>query len=191
MPKGAKTRTVDMPPAVAEELKCHGEVFPSLEVEFPWEAPGSDRLTWKVSLLLTTRMGNAVSANTWNTYTWKPALAAVGIIPPLPEGADPWQWAAAPKDGFHTLRHTYASIMLEAGESVVTPARWLGHSSPAVTLGYYAHFMPEVGSKECGAIADCSGATGVACWPKFPRFSPGLIPVILRCSRSRSRPIGH
>jgi integrase len=45
------------------------------------------------------------------------------------------------------LRHTYVSIMLEAGESVVTLARWLGSSSPTVTLGYYAHFKPEAGSK--------------------------------------------
>ncbi|MEU0895189.1 tyrosine-type recombinase/integrase [Streptomyces massasporeus] len=90
--------------------------------------------------------------NTWNTYTWKPALAEAGIIPPRAEGAKPWQWAAAPKDGFHVLRHTYASIMLEAGESVVTVARWLGHSSPTITLGYYAHFMPEAGSKGRMAI---------------------------------------
>ncbi len=55
-------------------------------------------------------------------------------------------------DGFHVLRHTQASIMLEAGESVVAPARWLGHSSPAVTLGYYAHFMPGAGSKGRTAI---------------------------------------
>ncbi|MEW1723458.1 hypothetical protein [Streptomyces sp. NPDC093109] len=27
-----------------------------------------------------------------------------------------------------------------------SPVR-LGHSSPAITLGYYAHFMPEAGSK--------------------------------------------
>lgn len=80
----------------------------------------------KFSLLLTTRFGNAVAVNTWNTYTWKPALAKAGVIPPRAEGARAWQWAAAPKDGFHVLRHTYASIMLEAGESVVTLARWLG-----------------------------------------------------------------
>ncbi|WP_373317478.1 integrase [Streptomyces glebosus] len=43
-------------------------------------------------------------------------------------------------------------MMLEVGESVVTVARWLGHSSPAVTLGYYAHFMPEAGSKGRTAI---------------------------------------
>ncbi|EMF53672.1 hypothetical protein SBD_5216 [Streptomyces bottropensis ATCC 25435] len=26
----------------------------------------------------------------------------------------------------------------------VAVARWLGHSAPAITLGYYAHFMPEL-----------------------------------------------
>ncbi|MFC5957205.1 tyrosine-type recombinase/integrase [Streptomyces pratens] len=71
---------------------------------------------------------------------------------PRAKDAKQWQGEAAPKDGFHVLRHTYASIMLEAGESVVMWARWLGHSSPAVTLGYYAHFMPEAGSK--GAHSD-------------------------------------
>lgn len=57
----------------------------------------------------------------------------------------------------HELRRTCASIMLEAGESVVTLARWLGHSSPAITLGYYAHFMPEAGGRKRGAKAavDC------------------------------------
>lgn len=32
-------------------------------------------------------------------------------------------WKASRKDGFHVLRHTYASAILEAGESVVTLAR--------------------------------------------------------------------
>ncbi|ANZ20203.1 tyrosine-type recombinase/integrase [Streptomyces noursei] len=152
LPKGAKTRTVDMPSSVAEELKRHVAAFPPVEVELPWGKPEADGQRRKVSLLLTTRFGNAVAVNTWNTYTWKPALAKAGIIPPCPKGAKPWQWAAAPKDGFHVLRHTYASLLLEAGESVVTLARWLGHSSPAITLGYYAHFMSEAGSRGRTAI---------------------------------------
>lgn len=65
-----------------------------------------------------------------------------------------------PKDGVHVLRHIYASIMLEAGESVVTLARWLGHSSPAITLGYNAHFMPEAGSKGRTAIDGLLGKRG-------------------------------
>ncbi|MFJ8886604.1 tyrosine-type recombinase/integrase [Streptomyces sp. NPDC102402] len=158
LPKGKKVRTVDMPLSVAEELKRHIEAFPPVEVELPWGKPEGERK--KLSLLLTTRFGNAVAVNTWNTYTWKPALAQAGVIPPRAEGAKAWQWAAAPKDGFHVLRHTYASIMLEAGESVVTLARWLGHSSPAITLGYYAHFMPEAGSKGRGTIDGLLGERG-------------------------------
>ncbi|MET9386853.1 hypothetical protein ABZY09_38940 [Streptomyces sp. NPDC002928] len=84
--------------------------------------------------------------------------AEVGIIPPRAEGVKPWQWAVAPKDGFHVLRHTYA--FLEAGASVVTLARWLGHSSPAITLGYYAHFMPEAGSKGRTVIDGLLGRQG-------------------------------
>ncbi|WP_409473369.1 site-specific integrase [Streptomyces sp. HC307] len=40
LPKGAKTRTVDMPSSVAEELKRHIESFPPVGVELPWERPG-------------------------------------------------------------------------------------------------------------------------------------------------------
>ncbi|MEU9183624.1 integrase [Streptomyces sp. NPDC048484] len=50
------------------------------------------------------------------------------------------------------LRHTCVSIMLEAGEFGVTPAWRFGRSSPAITLGYYAHFMPDAGSKGRTAI---------------------------------------
>lgn len=42
LPKGAKTRTVDMPASVAEELKRHTETFPPVEVELPWGRPGPD-----------------------------------------------------------------------------------------------------------------------------------------------------
>lgn len=57
-----------------------------------------------VVFVLTTKYGNAVAANTWNTEIWKPALARAGVIPPRVKGAKPWQWQAAPKDGFHVLR---------------------------------------------------------------------------------------
>ncbi|MFS0691227.1 hypothetical protein [Streptomyces nitrosporeus] len=49
--------------------------------------------------------------------------------------------------------------MSEAGESVVTLARWLGHSSPAITLGYYAHFMPEA-VRGAAPSTVCSGSVG-------------------------------
>lgn len=54
----------------------------------------------------------------------------------------------------------HLSIMLDAGQSVVTPARWRGHSSPAITLGYYAHFMPEAGSRNHTATDGLLGRRG-------------------------------
>ncbi|MCD9880430.1 hypothetical protein [Streptomyces guryensis] len=87
LPKGKKTRTVDMPPSVAEELKRHVESFPRVEVELPWGKPAGQGQ--KFSLLLMTRLGNPVAVNTWNTYTWKPTPAEPGLIPPRAEGAKP------------------------------------------------------------------------------------------------------
>ncbi|WP_329179580.1 tyrosine-type recombinase/integrase [Streptomyces decoyicus] len=178
---------VDMPSSVAEELKRHVGLFPPAEVELSWGKPGPDSPRRQFCLLLTTRFGNAVAVHTWNTYTWKPAPAKAGIIPPRPKGAKQWQWEAAPKDGFHVLRHTYASIMLEAGESVVTVAEWLGHSSPAVTPGYYALFMPEAGSRkpEAGSRKPEAGSKGrtviAAC------AGPDLI---VDCKAARSYSLG-
>jgi hypothetical protein len=45
-----------------------------------------------------------------------PVLARAGLIPPRVKGAKPWQCQAAPKDGFHVLRHTHASLVPEAGK---------------------------------------------------------------------------
>ncbi|MGW6740730.1 tyrosine-type recombinase/integrase [Streptomyces sp. NPDC055025] len=149
LPKGGRTRVVDMPPSVASELVDYFAEFPAVEVELPWGGPEPDRERKKFPLVLATTYGNAIRANVFNVEVWKPALAAAGVIPVREKGES---WKVSRKDGFHVLRHTYASIILEAGESVVTLARWLGHSSPTITLDFYAHFMPEAGGKGRGAI---------------------------------------
>lgn len=70
-PKSSKSqREVPLPPHVA---------FPPAAVELPWGRPeGREK---KLPLLLTTRSGIAVAVNTWNTWTWKSALARAGVIP--------------------------------------------------------------------------------------------------------------
>ncbi|MYR76264.1 hypothetical protein GTW49_29180 [Streptomyces sp. SID4925] len=40
------------------------------------------------------------------------------------------------------------------------PGDGLGRSSPAITLGYYAHFMPEAGSEGRGTIDGLLGERG-------------------------------
>lgn len=42
---------------------------------------------------------------------------------------------------FHDLRHTAATLWLQAGVDVKTASAWLGHSDTAITLRTYSHYM--------------------------------------------------
>ena len=44
--------------------------------------------------------------------------------------------------GFHRFRHTWASIVLHRGVDIGTVSNMLGHSSLAITLSVYGHYMP-------------------------------------------------
>lgn len=48
--------------------------------------------------------------------------------------------------GFHTLRHTCASLLFARGANAVQVQRWLGHHSPAFTLATYVHLLPGEGA---------------------------------------------
>jgi integrase len=44
---------------------------------------------------------------------------------------------------FHDLRHTCATLLLAAGESITRVSQRLGHASVKTTLDYYAHAIPQ------------------------------------------------
>ena len=83
--------------------------------------------------VLTGPTGGPVDSNVFG-HPWRKACRAAGV----------------PGLRFHDLRHTFASTLLSRGVSVKAVADWLGHASPAITLGTYAHLMPadeEVGRR--------------------------------------------
>ena len=43
---------------------------------------------------------------------------------------------------FHDLRHTFASMLIQNGESFVYVRDQLGHSSIQVTVDIYGHLVP-------------------------------------------------
>ena len=49
--------------------------------------------------------------------------------------------AGVPWAHFHTLRHTFASILIAEGRTIVQVSRLLGHSTPSFTLNVYVHLM--------------------------------------------------
>lgn len=62
---------------------------------------------------------------------------------------------------FHALRHSHASMLVDAGVDIVTISRRLGHASPAVTLTVYSHLFRQRDDKAANAINNAlSGIAG-------------------------------
>jgi integrase len=53
------------------------------------------------------------------------------------------QKAGVPKRPAHYLRHCHATLLVHLGADVKSAQRRLGHSSPSLTLGVYAHHLAE------------------------------------------------
>lgn len=69
-------------------------------------------------------------------------------------------WAAAVEDSdyaphgttFHQLRHTYASLLIEAGENPKVVQQRLGHASISETMDTYGHLWPESEDRTRAAV---------------------------------------
>lgn len=56
------------------------------------------------------------------------------LRPAAEESGVPWI-------GFHTFRHTTATMLFAAGRNAVQVSRWLGHHSAAFTISVYVHLL--------------------------------------------------
>ncbi|MBB4907260.1 tyrosine-type recombinase/integrase [Actinophytocola algeriensis] len=127
-PKGGKTRDVPLPQSVAAAIRAHIETYPPVAITLPWQKPGGEPTT--VRLIVTSREHSAAWRPVYNQWTWIPALKKAGVE------------RQARVDGFHALRHFYASTLLDAGETITALSSYLGHSDPGFTLKVYTHLMP-------------------------------------------------
>jgi integrase len=57
-----------------------------------------------------------------------------------------------PRVGWHALRHTHASMLINAGVDIVTISKRLGHSKPDITLRVYSHLFRKDDSAAAEAI---------------------------------------
>lgn len=129
-PKGHKARQVPLADVVAGALAERLRAYP----------PSED------GLIFTTREHKPMSRTYYNTHVWKPALVAAGVEPTR-------------ANGMHALRHYYASVLLDAGESIRALADYLGHSDPGFTLRVYTHLMPASEDRARRAVDDVLGST--------------------------------
>jgi len=79
-------------------------------------------------LIFTSSSGGPVSRAGLET-AWKTAVRDLGGVVGEPT--------------FHGLRHAFASVLIDGGESVTVVASRLGHANPSETLRTYSHLFPD------------------------------------------------
>jgi integrase len=171
LPKGEKTREVPVPAYLLKRIEESLERRPAQQVTLPWKDPrppttdreAEERAPQTHALIITSARGGALRRDGFDTRIWKPALAAAGVIAPPIQKKHPIRhrpgsfrtvltYEESREDGFHALRHTFASVQLDAREPVVAVSKWLGHADPSITLRIYAHMMPEADGRGRSAM---------------------------------------
>lgn len=157
-PKYGREREVPLPGSVRDLLAAYLIAFPARDVTMPWrdDAGRSKRkqgTATTVRLIVTTREHRALNRNYINDYIWKVAVSKAGM------SVDP-----SDHNGSHALRHHYASVLLDAGESIVAISKWLGHKDPGFTLRTYTHLMDADGGGAKSAV-DAAFEVGITSQP--------------------------
>lgn len=127
LPKGERERDIPLPESVKLILAEHLREFPARPVTLPWNRPqAADTRT--VPLFFTTQRGTSLNRSWFTVSPWRAALKAAGV--PQEKG-----------NGFHALRHHFASVLIRDNVDVRALARYMGHHDPGFTLRVYGHLM--------------------------------------------------
>ena len=132
VPKNGKARRVDMSQQLAAVLQGWKSLQEAKAVVDGVAMPES---------VFTAMLDARGAADRFRNYVWAAILRAVELRYRKP----------------HTLRHTFASILLEAGEPITYVQRQLGHHSPAFTLEVYGHLVPRGDRRAVDRLDDETG----------------------------------
>ena len=66
-----------------------------------------------------------------------------------------------PVVGWHSFRHTHATLLTEVGESIKTTQAILGHSDLETTLNIYSHPIPESQRRAVERVAEVLDPNGL------------------------------
>lgn len=85
------------------------------------------------------------------------------------------QRAKLPGTGLHTLRHTFASLLISHGESIKYVSRQLGHASIQITADTYGHLFKETSIAAMGRL-EARVAAVEAARLALPDEEPDVLP---------------
>ena len=89
------------------------------------------------TLVFATRNGTPLNPKNLRGRVLQPACSELGL----------------PVVGWHSFRHTHATLLGEVGESLRTAQAILGHSDLKTTLNVYTHAIPESQKRAVGKVA--------------------------------------
>ncbi len=124
-PKSGETRRVDMSQQLTETLGAAQEVRELEEAATTQEAGQSSSKVKPVPWVFADEQGNMFHHNYLRNLFHR-LLKAAGLR----------------RVRFHDLRHTFASLLLQQGESPVYVKEQMGHSSIQVTVDLYGYLIP-------------------------------------------------
>jgi len=132
-PKSGKARRVDMSGQLTTALRDHKSLQ---EAEAALQGhPLPERV-------FSTPTGHAVADDAFRNNVWAPILRRAGLRDRKP----------------HTLRHTYASLLIDMGQPLTYVQHQLGHHSAAFTLKVYGHLLPRGDRRAVDALDDAPAA---------------------------------
>ncbi|MFI1801368.1 tyrosine-type recombinase/integrase [Streptomyces sp. NPDC020379] len=157
LPKGRKVRRTPMPMSVENELDAQMREYPTVKVTLPYydrrDKPAERFRPMTVELIFSREAKGEIkfiNPKRFNEWEWKRALVDAGVIP-APAREKRGEYQAARDDGPVALRHFFATAQIDAGESVVDVAAWMGHANPLVTFRRYVR--GRVGAGDRGRAA--------------------------------------
>lgn len=141
----------DSPALLVRRQDCRGEVgrlkTKGSKRDLPL-SPAMARRLWTESRgkaptdrVFTTKTGKPLSDGNLRRRVLKPAAVCAGLLSPPEAWADPDKPEAWP--GFHSFRHTCASLLFERGRTIKQVSKWLGHADPGFTLKTYVHLLDD------------------------------------------------
>jgi len=131
----AGRRDVTLPDVVVGVLRRHRIEQLELRAKLGLGRPSNDDFVfWQLN-------GQPIGPRHFSANVWPAAARKIGM----------------PEITFHSLRHTHASQLIAAGVDVVTISKRLGHSSPNITLGTYAHLFATSDERAAKAINEALG----------------------------------
>jgi len=118
--KTHRVRTVDMASDLVDALVKHRE---AQELERIWNAPHFNN---QFNLVFTTELGTPIDGHNLSRE-WRKIVENTGL----------------PYKSIHKLRHGTASLVQQAGGTLLDASKILGHSGIGITARLYSHLFPE------------------------------------------------